>query len=284
MNRPQPTMSYLRLTRPANLLIAGISVGVGAAVSHCASAETVCPAIASAILIAAGGNAINDFFDRETDRVGKGNRPIPSGQVTAGGSVLFAGLLFLLGWVLSFRVGNGGFALVTCWVVLLVLYSSHLKRTGFAGNVVVSGVSASAFVLGGFAGLDPLRSLIPAVLAFLFHLGREIIKDVQDERGDAKAGVRSLAVQLGSEKALAIAAVVFGVLVGATLLPFALGYYNAIYLVMVIIGVDLPLVYVMIAILSGPSERRLGMLSGLLKIDMLVGIVCILIGSGIPGT
>jgi geranylgeranylglycerol-phosphate geranylgeranyltransferase len=273
--------AYLRLTRPANLLIAGVSVAVGAAVCHPLSYETVWLAVVAAVLVAAGGNSVNDYFDREIDRVNKPGRPIPAGRVSPRGAMLFAGVLFLFGWGLGFRVGNAGFALISSWIVLLFLYGALLKRTGLAGNIVVSMVVASAFLLGGLSGRDPALSLIPAGLAFLFHLGREIIKDAQDMEGDARVGVRSLAVRYGREKGLFVAAVVLSILILATLVPFLTRIYGLGYLMAVIVGVDIPLLYVIRSILSGPTEKKLGMLSGLLKVDMIIGILCILLGAGV---
>jgi len=272
---------HVRLTRPTNLIIVAISIAVGAAVSGALSPARLVAAIASGVLVAAGGNTANDLFDREIDRVNRPDRPVAAGLVSPRAALLSALVLLAAGWIVSAGVGMAGFVLVSSWLVLLTAYSSFLKRRGPVGNLVVSAVSASAFLLGGLAARSPALSLIPAGLAFLFHRGREIVKDVQDLPGDSPAGVRSLAVRYGRDRALAAAAVVFVLLIAVTPLPFVTGVYNLVYLAAVVVGVDLPLVYVIGAILSKPSGEKLGRVSALLKADMVVGIGSILAGCGV---
>ena len=281
MNFRRRLLACLRLVRPGNLLIAAVSIAACAAVSGPVSLETALWVILGGVLVAAGGNAVNDYCDRDTDRRVKPHRPLPAGELSAKGAVRFSGVLLVAGWVVSLRGGWGSFALVSAWVVLLVAYSRWLKGAGLPGNLVVSAVVASAFLLGGLCGASPLRSLIPGGFAFLFHLGREIIKDVEDIDGDSSAGVGTFAVRRGGEAALRLAAVVLSILIVATLLPYLTGTYNRIYPGAVILGVDVPMVYVIWTLLDKPSRSRLGMVSGLLKADMVVGIACILVGSGV---
>lgn len=280
MNRPRRLWAYLRLARPPNLLIVGLSIAVGSVVSRPDSLEAAFVAVAAGVLVAGGGNALNDYYDRDIDGVNRPNRPIPSALATPRGAVLLSSGLLLAGWLLSLRVGAAPFVLVTSWVALLTLYSAKLKRRGIAGNLLVSAVSASAFLLGGLTARAPVLSLVPAGLAFLFHLGREILKDVEDMEGDRRVGVRSLAIVYGRDRALAAAAGVFALLVAVTPLPFLAGVYNLAYLAAVVVGVDLPLLYVIRTALGVPSEERLQRLSALLKADMVIGIGSILVGSG----
>ncbi len=274
-------MACVRLARPGNLLIAGVSIAAGAAVGRAESFGTPAWVILAGMLVAGGGNAVNDVYDREGDRRIKPHRPIPAGHISPKGAALCSAVLFLAGWLLSLRGGCVAFGLVSGWVVLLVAYSARLKRVSLVGNLVVSAVVASAFLLGGVTGRDPFQSLIPAGLAFLFHFGREIIKDVEDREGDAATGVRTFAVRSGEGRALRLAAIVLAILIAATFGPYVAGAYDKIYLGAVILGVDLPLLWVMGTILRNPSRSRLGMVSGLLKADMVVGIACILVGAGV---
>ena len=278
--RDRPS-AYLRLTRPANLIIVGVSVAVGAAVGGLDSPEKALLAVVAGMLVAGGGNAINDYFDREIDRVNKPGRPLPLASTTPTAALVLGLGLLAGGWGASAWLGVRAFVLVSVWLVLLTAYSARLKRMGAVGNLTVSAVSASAFLLGGLVAQAPALSLIPAGFAFLFHLGREIIKDTQDLPGDAGAGVRSLAFRYGKNRALRMAAVVFVLLIVATPVPFLAGVYNRIYLIAVLVGVDLPLVYVVREILTDPSVQRLGRVSALLKGDMVIGIGSILAGSGV---
>jgi geranylgeranylglycerol-phosphate geranylgeranyltransferase len=272
---------WVSLVRPANAGVAGISVLVGAAVSGLGSWAALAAVTAAGILTAAAGYARNDAEDLEADRVNRPSRPVASGLVSPVGARRMSAVLFGVGALSSLGGGIAATAIVLLWIALLVLYCTRLKRTGLPGHLLVSLVASSAFLLGGVTGREPGASLVPVGLAFFFHLGREILKDAQDEPGDRAAGVRSLAVRYGETATLRASAGALALLIVATVVPFAAGLYGRLYLAAVILGVDLPVAYVIARLLSTPSRGELARLSTLLKADMLVGIACILVGSGV---
>lgn len=63
----------------------------------------------STVLIAAGGNIINDYFDTRIDRINKPEEVIVGRtvkrRVAMMGHLLFSGLGFLLGTVVAWRTG-----------------------------------------------------------------------------------------------------------------------------------------------------------------------------------
>ena len=73
---------YIQLTRPVNLLIALLSIFIGGFVTG-----TIHPLLKlllasfSGMLVAAGANSINDYYDLEIDRINKPKRPLPSGLI-----------------------------------------------------------------------------------------------------------------------------------------------------------------------------------------------------------
>ena len=97
---------------------------------------------------------------------------------------------------------------------MLAFYSLSLKNSLLWGNVLVAFVGAIAFPYGALAAGDLGRSWIPALFAFLFHLGREIVKDIEDVAGDQIRGERTLPLAWGRTQAAVLAAFVYLVLVG----------------------------------------------------------------------
>lgn len=270
---------YLRLTRFHNNLITAFSVLVGAAVSgRVLSGERVVFACISALFIAAGGNVINDFFDIEIDRINKPARPLPRGEISPGSALVFSILLFLTGLFLSIWVRPLAclFALVACG--LLVAYSYALKRTLILGNLTVCVVAALTFIYGGIATEDFRLSLIPAVFALLFHLGREILKDMEDIEGDSSADATTLPIKLGVEFSANMCTLVFASLIVLTTLPYFFHIFSLLYLLIVVLGVDMVLVYVIRSLWKDHSPRNLHRLSNILKVDMLIGLLAILLG------
>lgn len=271
--------SHVVLTRPLNVLIGGLSIFVGALVTGTVQPlRHVLVACLSGSLVAAGANTINDFFDVEIDRRNKPYRPLPAGRVSRQSAWVQAIVLLVLGSVLGAAIGILPLAVAASTAALLYLYSWRLKRTPLWGNLAVSVATALAFVYGGLAVGRPGAALIPACFAFLFHLGREIIKDVEDMEGDRQEGAATLPIRYGARCALGLATAVYGLVIAATLLPYLAGVYNRAYLMVVLSGVDTVVAYVVLQMWRRPEKLMLHRLSELLKADMFVGLLAIYLG------
>lgn len=272
--------AYVELARPLNILIAAFAVLVGALASGPSfPGLPLLLACLVAALITGGANAINDVYDLEIDKVNKPRRPLPSGRLNRAQAAAFGAVLLAMGVAISPFLGLWGLAIALAVVLLLVGYSARLKGTPLWGNLTVALAAGLAFLYGGIAVGRPWPALIPAGFAFLFHLGREILKDSQDVAGDRAAGARTLPTRMGVSLALRWACLVFALLILTTPLPYLVGRYPLTYLVIVVLGVDLPLVYVILSSQRDRSPGHLGRLSLLLKLDMWVGLVAILVGA-----
>ncbi len=275
-------VGLLRLTRPANLVIAAGAIFVGAlAAGSLEPHRAVLLACVSGMLVMAGGNAINDYFDRDIDAVNKVGRPIPSGRIPAEAARRFSIILFVLGTILSIFISKYAAAVALCVSVGLFLYSARLKRMLLLGNIAVSLFSAAAFAYGGLAVGRVAPALIPAVFAFLFHLGREVVKDIEDRQADASYAAQTLPIRFGDRVALTFATVVFAALISFTFVPYLLKIYGEAYLWLVLFGVDAVILIAVVLMWLRPTPLWLNRVSLLLKADMLVGLVAIYVG--LPG-
>ncbi len=272
--------SYIALTRPVNCLIAAASIFLGAFVTGTIDPFwRICIASLSGSFIAAGGNAVNDYCDIDIDRINRPLRPIPSGKISRHQALILGTVLLavgaILGWTLGWKTG----LIASASSVILILYSKYLKGMVLVGNISVGLIASLAFLYGGLAFGRFRSTLIPAWFAFLFHLGREIIKDVEDMEGDRAGHAQTLPIRYGERTSLAIASIVFVLLIISTLIPFFLRIYGAVYLWVVVFGVDCPLMYVIASVWHDSHPAHLGRLSFLLKLDMLVGLLAIYLGS-----
>jgi geranylgeranylglycerol-phosphate geranylgeranyltransferase len=272
-------IGFIRLSRPQNDAIAALSVLVGAWVS--APIESwwkVLWACISAFLISAGGNSINDVFDVEIDRINKPYRPLAREEISVKSAVWFSVILFSLGVALSLWIELANILLAVAVVTVLMIYSAALKKKLVWGNLAVALLSASAFVYGGLIGRDFVICLIPAGFAFLFHLGREVLKDIEDMKGDSSRGASTLPIRAGVAGSLAFSSLVFALLIALSGLPYTLRLFSLTYLLIVVPGVDLVLVYVIWSMWRDSSPSNLHRLSNLLKADMLLGLAAIYLG------
>ncbi|MFH1568758.1 MAG: geranylgeranylglycerol-phosphate geranylgeranyltransferase [Gemmatimonadota bacterium] len=268
----------LALVRPVNCGITAVSVAVGALTSGSLHpAPGVLAAMASAALLTGAGNAYNDVMDLEIDRLNRPERPLPSGRLTLCSARLEAA--FLAGAGLSMAAWAGAAPALMAGAVAagLVLYSTWLKPGFLAGNLLVSAMAAAAFPFGAIAAGALGRSWIPAGFAFLFHLGREILKDAEDVEGDRARGARTLALRLGPRRARLVALGVFAALAGATALPAAVGIYGPGYAALVAL-LDLLLAAVLALAILRPRPAGDQFASRWLTAGMALGLLAIVLG------
>lgn len=272
--------AYFKLVRPVNVLLGALSIFIGALVTGMLAPVTnVVLACISGALILAGGNAINDYFDLEIDRVNKPSRPLASGLIRPNATFMFSIILFAFGVFLSIFVNLLSCALAVVVATGLFFYSARLKRTVLLGNLAVSLFGALAFIYGALAVNHFAEALVPAGFAFLFHLGREILKDLEDQDGDRMHQALTLPVKFGPRVTLALATAVFSLLILLTFVPFALNLYGKAYLAIVVVGVDLVILGILVLMWMNPSPDSLRRISLVLKTDMFVGLLAILVGS-----
>lgn len=272
--------NYIQLIRPLNVLIAGISIFIGGAVTG-----TIHPllnlllACLSGMLITGGANAINDYFDADIDRINKPNRPLPRKAISLENAFIFSIILFIAGIIPAFFINFSSIVIAGLSAILLFLYSRNLKRTVLAGNLTVAFMTGLAFIYGGMALGYPRKAFIVGIFAFFYHLGREIIKDVEDIEGDRNDGVITFPIYYGIKPALICATSVLSFLVILTLIPYFLGWFNQLYLWIVLVGVDAFLLILFISIWRNSETSNLRRWAFYMKLNMFVGLLAVYLGS-----
>ncbi|MBN2709376.1 MAG: geranylgeranylglycerol-phosphate geranylgeranyltransferase [Calditrichaceae bacterium] len=268
-----------KIIRPLNVLIAILTILIAAFITgEFVLNLKLILAMIIAGMITAGANIINDIYDLEIDRINKPGRVLPSGIMTIRTAKIFFIINYLLSLVLAFFTGWEMFIIAVIIGLLLFIYSTHFKRTIIWGNIIVSFSSAMAFIYGALAVDTWKAGIIPAVFAFFFHFGREIIKDMQDTKGDMAENAITFPGKYGIVKSVLLINVIFILLVFLTILPYILGIYNIRYLVTVVFGVDFVLLTVSVVLWFRNDPAFLGKLSHLLKLDMIVGLTAIYLG------
>ncbi|ELY52467.1 geranylgeranylglycerol-phosphate geranylgeranyltransferase [Natronococcus jeotgali] len=236
MTAGETLRGLLELTRPVNVIAASVLTGIGAFVAGGVTShpvEVVAAVVATGLAVGAG-NAINDYFDREIDRINQPQRAIPRGAVSPRGALLFSAALF---------AGAIGFALVLPRLALaiaginllaLVAYTELFKGLPGLGNALVAYLVGSTFLFGAAAVGEIGPAAVLFLLAGVATLTREIIKDVEDLEGDREEGLRTLPIAIGERPALWVATALLVAAVLASPLPYVLEEFGAIYLAAVL--------------------------------------------------
>lgn len=152
-------------------------------------------------LVAAGGYVINDYYDVKIDSINKPERVTIDRQFTRPQAMQLHMLLSLLGIgmaaLCTWRVAG----LVAASALLLWLYSNQLKRLPLIGNLVIGFLTAVAVIMP-LLWLERTTALGLAVAAMAMVLTwiREIIKDMEDLKGDRTFGCKTLPILIGQRK------------------------------------------------------------------------------------
>ena len=209
---------YLALIRPGNAILTAIAVIAGAFIAAGPDIVNFQVEIAicciSAMMLVGGGNALNDYNDRESDKENHPNRPIPSGQINAETALNYAQLLLGGGLIiLIFTLDNKmPFVIALLGMLTLVAYENGLKAAGITGNIAVGFMSGAVFLYAGMAVNNPGPTIWMFGLAFLATIAREIVKDIQDLEGDRDR--RTFPSRIGISYSLNIAILILLIAIG----------------------------------------------------------------------
>ncbi len=178
----------ISMMRPGNSIMAAVGIIVGYLFSGNNSPSALPLLILAGAVSLGYGNVINDLYDIETDKIAHPERALPSGKVTIAQVKIFATFLVIIALALAFLVSPLHGVATLAPIILLTIYAMKLKGTPLAGNIIVSLLVAYTMIYGALNGRLELAA-IPAILAFLTNMIREITKDCADKDGDSAAGI-----------------------------------------------------------------------------------------------
>ncbi|MDQ3102076.1 MAG: geranylgeranylglycerol-phosphate geranylgeranyltransferase, partial [Bacteroidota bacterium] len=186
--------------------------------------------VLSTVLIAAGGNVINDYFDTRIDRINKPDQVIVGRKVKRRVAMtthlILSSIGALIGVAVAWRAGMVQLVAIPAFAIAaLWLYSTLLKRRLLIGNLTVAVLTALVPLTVGLYEIPMLQrsfqgprtmliannsiEMIPvfhelwywifsySMLAFLGTLVRELQKDMADVPGDLAGGCRTVPIVWG---------------------------------------------------------------------------------------
>lgn len=294
-------MVFLRLVRWPNLLIIGLifllaktqlidPISAITGIKSCLLNGHWILLTLATMFIAASGNVVNDIFDQDIDRINKPGKMIVGKLVSE-----------KTAWNLYYALSSAGLGLgiLLCWqmgeasnslIFMLVagglyFYSYSYKRQFLIGNLVIA-------LLAGLVPFMPVYLYImcepeswmqlpwsPLLVAFAFFsmlvtLIREMIKDLEDMKGDRLLRCRTAPIVIGIKPTKAIIVLLIGLLIGAVgKLQYAWWIEDdrmvPIYFAL---SVQLPSIILMAQVLKSNDAEAFHRASNLTKWIMLGGI------------
>ncbi len=245
----------------------------------------------TALFLEASTFALNDYYDLEIDKNNnRTDRPLVRGDLKPETAVVLFFVFFPLGIICSYFVNLTCFIIALITALLAILYDVKLKRIKLLGNFYIAYVMAIPFVFGGVAVIEKNTLSIPippsifiiALIAFLAGSGREIMKDVQDFKGDEKEGVKSFPRYIGIKKSNILAAVFYLIAVFLSFIPFFIEtyylYYQNIYYIIFIIITDVMLIITSLKLITN-KNIKMKYYRKISLVAIFIGLIGFLIGA-----
>ncbi len=276
----QQLLAFLRLIRFNNLLIIGMTQYM---IKICLIDEPnrvwanftdsyLFMLVSVTILIAAAGYIINDYYDVKIDTINKPERIVIGKYIKRRVALAINfglnALALGLAWFLSEKV----FVLSFLSGFLLWWYSNQLKRLPLVGNLVIGILTSfSVLMLAVYYPKNQDLVIAFALFAFFITLVREIVKDMEDVRGDAHFGCRTLPIVWGIRRTKNVIYVFLATLVAILIFTyFSFPRKFIFYLYLVVLP---PLMVFFVRLLRADTRKEFAFLSELCKWIMVLGVL-----------
>lgn len=267
--------SFLRLTRVWNLMIVGLAQYFTAV--FLVGIETMNDLrllllSVSTMLIAAAGYIINDYYDVKIDFINKPDRVVVGKSITRRYAILFHVVFSVSGIAIGLLLSWWIAAVNIFSVFMLWLYSNILKRLPFIGNFVVALLTGlSILVVDVLYPTHHSLIWIYAAFAFFMTLVREIVKDMEDVKGDDTFGCRTLPIIWGIRRAKQI---VYLILVIFIVIVVLLNQqYSQLPLSFFAFFLFTPLAVFVTWLVRADMKKEFARLSTFCKIILILGII-----------
>ena len=247
----------------------------------------------ASVCIAAAGYIINDYFDVNIDLVNKPSRLVINRYIKRRWAIVLHIIFSFAGFLISCYVGYKLRNLYIPFFNLLAIvglwfYSTTFKKKLLIGNVVISLLTAWAILILTVSeyrsGISPhdvywqrllKLSFIYGGFAFIISLIREVIKDMEDMRGDIKYGCTTMPIVWGLQVSKVFVAVWIVVITASIaamqFYVIQMGWwFSALYALLAII---IPLLWVLHKLYIAHSQKDFHNLSTTVKLIMLTGIL-----------
>ncbi len=231
--------------------------------------------LASSSAIAAG-YIINSFYDSEKDLINRPRKTMLDRLVSQRTKLTSYFVLNFMSVIFASYVSFRAVAFFSIYIFGIWFYSHKLKKYSFVGNLVAATLAVTPFfaVFIYYKNFE-LVIFVHATFLFLIIAMRELVKDLENLKGDLAQNYRTIPVVYG-EKVSKMMLTILSIL---TLIPgyllitkFDIGYMNYFFF-----GSILALLIFVIMLWKSTKKIHYVFLHNILKLIIVVGVVSIIL-------
>lgn len=231
--------------------------------------------LASALTIASG-YIINNFYDSKKDLINRPNKSMLDRLVRQQTKLyVYFSLNFLVAF-LAFLVSWRAFVYFSVYIFLIWFYSHKVKKFTAIGNVM----AVLMAILPFFAILLYYKNFYSVIIAhacflFLLLLIREMIKDLENVKGDLANGYNTIPITYGetvSKKIITFLTIATVFPVYVLIEMYDVGYMDSYFYICMIC-----LVFFLLGLWKSHTKPQFLKLHNLLKFLIVAGVFCIVL-------
>ena len=232
-------LSFLDLCKPKIVLLLTLTalVGMLLTIEFYSNIFSGLGSLLGFAFLAASSAALNQIFDRETDKNMERTkkRPLAKGDITLSQALTFTAVLLFVGSSMLLYFSNLLTLLITTFgfIFYSLVYTIYLKWTT-PQNIVIGGLSGALPPLIGWTAVTNEISLLPLILVLIIflwtppHFWPLAIDRMEDYK---KEGVPMMPIAKGVSRTKKEMVIYSVLLLGASLSPFFYGLTGYFYLI-----------------------------------------------------
>ncbi|WP_298503952.1 geranylgeranylglycerol-phosphate geranylgeranyltransferase [uncultured Maribacter sp.] len=232
--------------------------------------------ILASTLVIASGYIINNFYDSEKDLINKPRKTMLDRLVSQRFKLT---TYFVLNFLAVFAASYVSFKAVlffSAYIFGIWFYSHKLKKIPFIGNFISSTLAIAPFfaVFVYYKNFEQVI-FVHAMFLFLLILAREMIKDLENMKGDLAQSYTTIPVLYGVNMSKTmIAGLILLTLIPSLLLitKFHIGFMNYYF-----IGCIILFILFLILLSKANSKKHFVWLHNILKLIIIAGVFSILL-------
>ena len=232
--------------------------------------------VLASTLTIASGYIINNFYDAQKDLINRPKKSMLDRLVSQQTKLHVYFALNLLVTLLAFMVSWRAVFFFSGYIFLIWFYSHKLKKYPLIGNLT----AAFLAVLPFFGILMYFKNFYQVIFAhatflYLLILTRELIKDLENIKGDFVADYRTIPVMFGEKMSKTI----ITALTFLTIIPVYLliDVYDVGYMDMYFYAGMIVIIWFLIQLWKAETQKEYVMLHNILKFLIVAGVFCIVL-------
>ncbi|ANH59865.1 geranylgeranylglycerol-phosphate geranylgeranyltransferase [Dokdonia donghaensis] len=232
--------------------------------------------VLAGVFTIASGYIINSFYDSEKDLINRPKKTMLDRLVSQNTKLSIYFTLNFLAVIAASYVSFKAVVFYALYIFGIWIYSHKLKKIPFLGNLVAATLAITPF----FAVFIYYGNLAPVIFVhgsflFLVIAMREMVKDLENLKGDFAQRYRTIPVMYGATTSKWL----LSLLAGLTVIPvfFLINHFKLGYMTYYFYGSALLLFVFLVILWQSKARPHYVLLHNILKFIIVAGVFCIIL-------